>query len=140
MLLPNSYKLANAIQDYLVAMAASIESLEGALGLDDVLRWKSEGHKQAGDVSGIEYEFHGVGLYIKSQPDDVEIEIEFGPGGKLGGFDSWRLWQWVKVKPGRYPGLSSHQDVRDALEEMRSTGEVVPMNGSALLRLARTNH
>ena len=39
--------------------------------------------------SGRTYSFHGIGC--RFEKDDITVDMDFGPNGRIDGFDAWRL-------------------------------------------------
>ena len=120
------------IDDYSKAAELALGELRQALRTQDLRGWRSEGVPRTDSVGGVDYEFHGSGVYIKVQSSGLEIEIEFGPGGQEGVFDSWRIWEWVKRNPARYSGFPDHESIKDELFGMFERGQLARVGESEL--------
>lgn len=123
------------VNDYLRAASLALAQLKRVLGRSEIVGWRSDGVSRTGCVNGVEYEFHGSGVYVKIESCGVEIEIEFGPGGEVGVFDSWRLWQWVMSNPGKYAGFDDHKVIGQELERLLEHGQLKFVEGGRLLSL-----
>lgn len=84
--------------------------------------WRTGALKKTGTINEIYYEFHGVGIYIEI--DSAGVEIDFLPDNQAGGFDSWRIWQFVKDKSHLYPSLASQDEVEIQLATLESMSKV----------------
>jgi hypothetical protein len=70
----------------------------------------------------IVYRFHGIGVRLRIGPR--LIDFNFGGGGRTGGFDSWKLWQFALGRPARFPELQDEKMLEAALAGAREAGEV----------------
>lgn len=126
--------LSVAIGDYLLAADAAMAELKEVMGLGKISLWRERGFSRSGRIGGVAYEFHGSGVFIERE-GCLEVDVEFSSPDCWEGFDSWRLWQWMRINPGRYSGFSNHEDVRNGLAEMFEAGHLVAIRGSHLYKL-----
>jgi len=59
----------------------------------DCLKKKKIPRKGFCNQYNIKYAFHGIGCYIETS--DIIIDIDFGTNCEVGGFDVWKLWNFV---------------------------------------------
>ncbi len=78
-----------------------------------------EGQLFSGSVS---YSFHGVGCLFESA--DRLVDTDFGPGGRIDGFDLWRLRSYVASRPEKYHELCDGEDLEVAFESLVAEGVV----------------
>ena len=70
---------------------------------------------------GFPYSFHGVGCAVEGP--DFEVDFDFGPEQRVGGFDAWRLSLFAQF----FPDLSPFHDanvVARGLRELEAAGLV----------------
>jgi hypothetical protein len=85
------------IQDYVRRVQESVRHLREHFQTDDLLRGVRERtipRRGTVDEHGLTFNFHGIGCLIQ-QPDAI-VDFDFGPNGRIGGFDSWRLLQFLE--------------------------------------------
>lgn len=115
------------IHDYTTMTKAAAAQLRRELGSQDLLQaWQQRQVPQRGSLSdGSAYQFHGIGCSIE-RADDIDLDFDFGPGGRADGFDAWRLWRFAKQFPGKYPDLQQRNAVEKALQVLVDQGVVRP--------------
>ena len=67
----------------------------------------------------IAYNFHGIGCRIDF--DGVEINFDFGPGGRHDGFDVWRLYSFAESSD-RYSEFGDMETLRGVFEVLIEDG------------------
>lgn len=70
-------------------------------GLNNIRAWRDHGLSQTGYLDTEEkhyYFFHGIGCELQLSPD-THIDWDFGHGGRMDGFDHWRLKQFIEERP-----------------------------------------
>jgi len=85
------------IEDYVRRVRESVRYLREHFQTDDLLRGVRERTiPRRGTVNEHElaFNFHGIGCLI--QQPDATVDFDFGPDGRVGGFDSWRLLQFLE--------------------------------------------
>jgi hypothetical protein len=111
------------IGEYLRAAREVIARMSNAYGVDNLWMAYLKGElPQRGPLSpedGGSYRFHGIGCHFRAK--DVDIEIDFGPGGVVGGFDAWRLVYFARHTLGEEFDIA---DVRSKLACMFENGEL----------------
>jgi hypothetical protein len=129
-------ELIRVIEDYLEQSSYLIDQLKKTTGKSDLMRaWRSGQLEKSGQIDELIYEFHGVGIYIEK--NGYGVEIDFLPEGKVGGFDSWRLWQFVKKSPEKYQGLESQETISRALDAEQEDGSIAKVASTNLYQLSR---
>ena len=71
----------------------------------------------------LSYTFHGVGCRIESEKGCVDFD--FGPRGIVGGFDSWRLFQFVKSSKHYDSTEFTRQRLESDLLSLIQSGQVI---------------
>jgi hypothetical protein len=94
--------ILNLINDYQYTVKVGVEAMQKQFNTRHLLKgWKSGVIPKSGVlVSGIEYDFHGVGCFLII--DNVTVNFDFGPDDRYDGFDLWRLGCFVNEKPELY--------------------------------------
>lgn len=94
--------LEDLINEYLKQIQQATELLERSFGTRDILElwWTNKIPRRGVVTDGVEYEPHGVGcsVYIS----DLCIDLDYGPGGRVDGFDPWRLYMYACETPQKY--------------------------------------
>ncbi|MCK6591141.1 MAG: hypothetical protein L6Q76_26610, partial [Polyangiaceae bacterium] len=69
------------IDEYQAAARKVASALRAGFGRNNLLRaWHSGEIPKEGVINGVEFSFHGVGCW--AIVDDVEVDFDFGPGGR----------------------------------------------------------
>jgi len=115
------------ISEYLSSIRAVDELLHAKFGQVDLLRaWRSGAIPRDGwlDPSrSVRYSFHGVGCTVESGKE--VLNFDFGPQGRLDGFDLWRLRQFLESRVKRYPDLKTVGEQQRAFNKLKDLGEIV---------------
>jgi hypothetical protein len=113
------------IDDYLRTAMEVTSRMSAGHGVDNPWLAYLKGElPQRGPLSpreGGTYRFHGVGCHFRT--DDIDIEIDFGPGGMVGGFDAYRLVYFARHTLGAEE--FDVPQVRQELERMHEKGELI---------------
>jgi hypothetical protein len=132
------------VRDYLSAAQAAADHLRNNLGVEDLLRARRLGATpKEGWVDRerqIHYSFHGIGCTVEAGGD--VIDFDFGPGGRVGGFDLWRLGRFLESRRQDYPGLRTIEQQKRAFSRLVEEGVIVSvdeMPSSHLFRLRDVN-
>jgi hypothetical protein len=115
------------IYDYTTMTKAAAVQLQREFGVENLLQaWMHRQVPQRGILSdGSAYQFHGIGCCIE-RTDGLDVDFDFGPGGRADGFDAWRLWQFAKQFPTQYPDFQQREHVEKALSGLADEGIVSP--------------
>jgi len=91
------------VGDYLSEVQEGIALFKDKIGDTHPLSaWRNDGLPQKGQLSDdVRYEFHGVGCLLVFP--EYEVDFDFGPDGRIDGFDLWRLGLYVESRPDKYP-------------------------------------
>lgn len=129
-------------------MGCIVEVISGCLKLSEALlrrfqvlagetnlmqAWRCGRLAKSGRLLDVYYEFHGGGAYINGE--EGEVEIDFCPDGQFGGFDSWRLWQFIRSS-NKHVGFEDEAAVKLALEESLGKGFLVKVPNTNLYKLS----
>jgi len=95
----NILKLINDYQD---TVKVGVEDMQKQFHTRYLLKsWRSGIIPKSGVlVSGIEYDFHGVGCLLTI--NNATVDFDFGPDDRYDGFDLWRLGCFVDERPELY--------------------------------------
>lgn len=73
--------------------------------------------------SGREYSFHGIGCrFVK---DGVTTDMDFGPDGRIDGFDAWRLHLFARSC---YANKTSLNSIQTGLDKLLTSGAITKLN------------
>lgn len=131
-------QLRSALAAYLDAVERALQAFERALGRRDIIRACIEkGLPRRGSLAGVgDYQLHGIGCRVEH--DGVEVDFDFGPGGRSDGFDSWRLGQFTEQFPDRYPDLQDKASLRAAFDTLERNGEIARLHHDSNLHFFRS--
>lgn len=110
------------IRDYVAATTATAAVLRVELGTDQLEGgWQQRKFPRTGTLrDGSEYQFHGIGVSVVR--NDIEVDFDFGPGGRTDGFDAWRLWRFATNRGSQYPEFQDLKAVEAALKSAIDMG------------------
>ncbi|PKH28886.1 hypothetical protein BI292_27595 [Pseudomonas sp. 43NM1] len=116
------------IEDFLEKVDKATAMLEKKFGDRFILRlWGTKKIPQRGTVSGnVTYELHGVGCRVYLP--EACIDFDYGPDGRIDGFDSWRLYIYANEFPERHPQYTELEIVERDLDEYITAGKVKRMH------------
>src|SRR5689334_16822660 len=90
------------IRDYQQAVQMVVSALKMRFGREDLLTAHHQGQiPKEGTVGAVAFTFHGVGC--RGTLGTIEVDFDFGPDGRTDGFDAWRLWDFARQSPAKYP-------------------------------------
>ena len=69
--------------------------------------------------SGREYSFHGIGC--RFEKDGIVADMDFGPDGRIGGFDAWRLHIFAESRGDKIITL---EEIQSSLDALQIAGEI----------------
>lgn len=117
--------LKEAILDYLQVVESGLVLFDQKFETRDILKaWHKGALPKDGRLSDdVEYELHGVGCHIFFP--EFDVDFDFAPDNRIDGFDSWRLWKYVRQFEARYPEFQDKRRLETAFEEMMATGALV---------------
>jgi len=84
------------IEDYVRRVRQSVRCLQEHFRIDNLLegvRERTIPRRGTVDDFGLAYTFHGIGCLIEMR--DAIIDFDFGTDGTAGGFDCWRILQFL---------------------------------------------
>lgn len=101
-----------------------------------------------GSIKGLYFNFHGKGCFFAK--GEVSIDIDFGPNGRMDGFDSFRLKQFLKSNKGQVKDIENELEFDRQFNALIERGIIckhpdfpddslyyfTPAGGSQQLRLA----
>lgn len=121
------------IESYLSCAVALTARLSMAFGEPQLLEARRHRRIPASGVTadGLTFMFHGIGVALNDAQS--AIDIDFLPGGELGGFDAWRLHLFTTEN--RSQVRRSQDEVQTALNELVQTGVIERVDGWSLYRL-----
>ena len=99
------YKLNTSYQQK-VAEANSL--LKTELETDEPQCWQQK-YSQVGNLgSGCRYRFHGIGCTVEFNGSE-EVDFDYGPGGRIDGFDLWRLKRFLENRKPEFAEITETQ-------------------------------
>ncbi|GGM35725.1 hypothetical protein GCM10008956_10310 [Deinococcus arenae] len=100
-----------------------VKLLRDSLGYSDLLRaFVSREVAQSGIIGEMSFEFHGVGC--RTTRNNIELDFEFGPNGRVDGIDGWRLAQFASSLGDRFIKYSNAKLLSDRLKILVQDGEL----------------
>jgi len=75
----------------------------------------------------VSYRFHGIGCCVEFA--EAVVDFDFGPGGRIDGFDAWRLAIFARSVP-LHPGFADDKPLDIELLALRDAGELFHIPGS----------
>lgn len=115
-------RLHTLIMKYQDAAQRASSILREEYAVEDLFRaYRSSQIPREGEVRGISFRFHGSGCYFCS--DQTRVDVDFGPKGRVDGFDAGRLLRFAQET------LNCHEldfdQVQKLLAESLDQGELV---------------
>ena len=77
------------IDAFLQDVREVVKMMQREWGIEYPLHYRSHGIPKEGEVGGSYYCFHGIGCHVEYQ--GRVVDFNFGDGGRIDGFDLWRL-------------------------------------------------
>lgn len=94
--------------------------------MDFIARCKPAIQNQNYESGGYRIRPHGIGMEIDIH--GVRIDFDFGENGEFNGFDSWRLFNFIKKNKIKTT-ISSEKEMKELLKNAISNGYIVKGNG-----------
>jgi hypothetical protein len=111
------------IREYQGVVRTLVAALQGAYGQQDLLAaWHRGEIPKDGSIGEIEFSFHGVGC--RGTVGGIEVDFDFGPDGRIDGFDAWRLWLFATQSPAKYSRFQGREELEAALDALERKGEI----------------
>jgi len=111
------------IRGYQSAVQILVAALRNTYGQEDLLAARRDGAiPPRAAIGGVEFAFHGVGC--RGTVAGIEVDFDFGPDGRTDGFDAWRLWDFARQSPEKYPRFQRREDLEVALHALAAAGEI----------------
>ncbi|MCS4249896.1 DUF6896 domain-containing protein [Pseudomonas sp. BIGb0164] len=122
--------LEDLINEYIKQVQQATELLEHSFGTKDILElWWTNKIPRCGVLTdGVEYELHGVGCSVYLT--DRCIDFDYGPGGRVDGFDPWRLYMYACETPQQHKKYTDMKLLEHEFNEYLEKGKVRKIEGS----------
>lgn len=115
------------------AQERAVEVLEREFGCprpttaDDFILRCVPAIRKSGYISkGYKIRPHGIGIEVDI--DGLKIDFDFGPNGEFNGFDSWRLFDFLKSNNIESP-IASEEEMENLIEEAKGEGKIEKYSG-----------
>ena len=120
-------ELRSIIVDYQTRVAEAVCLLEVQLKLQENgwLSWRSSGVEGSGwldEARRISYRYHGIGCCVMF--DQVVVDFDSGPDGRIDGFDAWRLSFFARTVR-KHAAFSGCELLRQELADLHALGELI---------------
>lgn len=120
-------ELRSLILDYQTRVAEAVCLLEEQLKLKENgwLSWRQSGVKGSGwldEARDISYRYHGIGCCVMF--DQVDVDFDSGPDGRIDGFDAWRLSIFAQTVR-KHAAFTDCDSRRQELADLHALGELV---------------
>jgi hypothetical protein len=122
--------LENLITEYLGQVEKATDLLEHAFGTKNILRlWRSNKIPQRGTVvADVTYELHGIGCSVYLS--EICIDFDYGPDGRVDGFDAWRLYMYACEMPRKYKKYTNKDSLEREFNAYLKEGKAKRIEGS----------
>ncbi|MFL1505410.1 DUF6896 domain-containing protein [Pseudomonas sp. O64] len=125
-----AHTLENLIAEYLEQVKKATDLLEYSCGTKNILRlWRIQKKPRCGMVIGdVTYELHGIGccVYLSG----ICIDFDYGPDGRVDGFDAWRLYIYACELPKRHKKYTSKEALDHEFNEYLKLEKAKKIPGS----------
>lgn len=132
--------LEDLIIDFLSKVESGTELLQKKFGVRNILRlWRSKQIERCGEINNnTQYELHGVGCAIHFPSESVDFD--YGSGGRIDGFDVWRLYIYATDRPEQYKKFTDKKTLEDEFTNYISLNKIKKMSiNDNLYVLVRTD-
>ena len=122
--------LDNLISEYLAHVKKATDLLEASFGTKNILSlWRSKKIPQRGPVTGgVTYELHGIGCRVYLS--EICIDFDYGPDGRVDGFDAWRLYMYACEMPRKYQKYTNKDSLEREFNAYLKEGKAKRIEGS----------
>lgn len=132
--------LEDLITDFLSKVDIGTELLQKKFGVRNILRlWRSKQIERCGEINHeTQYELHGVGCAIHFPSESVDFD--YGSGGRIDGFDVWRLYIYANDRPEQYKKFTNKKTLEVEFTKYISLNKIEKMSiNDNLYVLVRTD-
>ncbi|WP_416364935.1 DUF6896 domain-containing protein [Pseudomonas sp. NFX183] len=125
-----AHTLENLIAEYLEHVKKATDLLECSFGTKNILRlWRTNKIPRCGKVNGdVTYELHGIGCCVYLS--EICIDFDYGPDGRVDGFDAWRLYMYACELPCKYKKYTDKESLEREFNEYLKKGKAKKIEGS----------
>lgn len=118
------------IDDFLAQVEKATDLLELRFGTKCIIRlWRAKEIPQRGEIlDGINYELHGVGCRVYFP--ELCVDFDYGPDGRVDGFDVWRLYIYACEVPLLHSKYVDQGVLKRDFNEYVTLGKIVRISGS----------
>ncbi|MBF6029052.1 hypothetical protein ICY20_15005 [Pseudomonas sp. P115] len=122
--------LENLITEYLAQVQKATDLLEQSFGTKNILRlWRSNKIPQRGSVTDdVTYELHGIGCSVCLS--EICVDFDYGPDGRVDGFDPWRLYMYACEVPRKFKKYTDKEFLDREFDEYLKKGKAQKINES----------
>lgn len=122
--------LEDLIAEYLAQVKKATDLLECSFGTKNILRlWRSKKIPQRGLVTDdVTYELHGIGCRVYLS--EICVDFDYGPDGRVDGFDPWRLYTYACEVPRRFKKYTDRESLEREFDDYLKKGKAQKINGS----------
>lgn len=122
--------LENLISEYLAHVKEATDLLEESFGTKNIINlWRSKKIPQRGPVTaGVSYEIHGIGCRVYLSK--ICIDFDYGPDGRVDGFDPWRLYTYACELPHKYKKYTNKEFLDCEFKKYLNKGTAKKIDGA----------
>ena len=138
-------ELRSLILDYQSRVADACRLLRNRLGLriDNKFSWRLPRIPKKGwldDEKTISYDFHGLGCSVMF--GEVDVDFDIGPGGRIDGFNAWRLSLFAQSVPkyAAFVDIAALDEELGELCDMYEIFDLPALSGSYMFFLTSDSH
>lgn len=126
-----THPIESLITEYLTQVKKATDLLEVSFGAKNILGlWRSKKIPQRGPVTAsVTYELHGIGCRVYLS--EICIDFDYGPDGRVDGFDAWPLYMYACELPRRYKKYTNKEFLEHEFNAYLKTGKAKKIEDSA---------
>ncbi|NTW16531.1 MAG: hypothetical protein HGA41_03610 [Syntrophaceae bacterium] len=118
--------LIRVITTYHRFIRRAIHHLQVTYHYDDVIQALKCGViPRTGGAEEHPFSFHGIGCSMEI--DGYVVNWDFGPGGRIDGFEAWKLWEFTHDHPEEFGAYAELASLRSAITDLIAQGSVSTM-------------
>ncbi len=114
------------IHDYVRAVNYCVSRLRAHFREHDLLTGQRAGRipkRGVIDNGKLSFSFHGIGCNVDTP--DFSVDFDFGPDGRIGGFDAFRLSLFGSSIFNRTSEVRAEEEIRVGIERLQEQGIIV---------------
>lgn len=120
--------LANLIDSFLNKVRESENIMKAHFGIDAPWLFRQHGISRMGQFGTFSYAFHGIGCRFSFKK--ITVDYDYGDGGRIDGFDLWRLSLYGKQLK-EFETYIKSDALKEDFEQGIASGKLVKSGGKS---------